>query len=210
MRKSDPKEDLLPPMLPPPASIPPEVPEPPRSILLRFFVWLLSFFPHRTIYRDTEKYLTRYYLLGGARTNGSTDHKWLPFNLFVHCFHSSDVPPAHNHPWTWARSLILWGSYRETRLLDSPIKLRPTLTSLDIEYWRTWLTEIYKPGDINRIDRDTYHYVELLDDEVWTLFLVGKNVQGWGFLTENGHVRARDWINRNKPSTSGVDVVDDD
>lgn len=164
-----------------------------RTFVLR----LLSFLPHTVIYRAPgEKYLTRYYLLGGPRTKGTTNHRWFPFNLFLHCFHLSDDPPAHNHPWAWARSLILAGSYRETRLLAS----LP---------WRSWLTETYRPGDINRIDQDTYHFVELQTKEVWTLFLVGRNVQSWGFLTTKGHVRARDWINRDKPSTAGEDVVDD-
>lgn len=157
-----------------------------------FILWLLSFLPHRTIWRGEEKYLTRYYLLGGPRTVGSTEHKWLPFNLFLHCFHASDEKPAHNHPWTWARSLILKGSYRETRLFDF------TSTSM-------WLAQTYSPGDVNRIDADTYHYVELLDGPVWTLFLVGRVTQRWGFLTEDGHVDAVTFIHSRQGPNVSVD-----
>ena len=141
------------------------------EVIRTFLLWLLSFFPQRTIMRNGEKYLTRYYLLGGPRTGARSTIR-LPFNLFVHCFHASDDPPAHNHPWTWARSLILAGEYREMRLLELD---RAQLST-------AWISRRFGPGAVNRIDADTYHYVTLLTPEVWTLFLVGKNVQDWEFL----------------------------
>jgi len=143
--------------------------------------WLLNFLPHRTIMRGEERYLTRWYLLGAPRTDkqGKAKRHWLPFNLFLHCFHASDEPPAHNHPWDWARSLILKGAYDEVRLV--PVEQ-------DSPPWTGQVYRRYRPGSINRIDHDTFHYVTLLTPEVWTLFCVGRNVSGWGFITPEGEV----------------------
>lgn len=141
--------------------------------------------PKHTIYRGAEKYLTRYWLLGGhdPKTN-STKHPDLPFNLFLHQFHASDLPPAHDHPWPWSRSLILQGSYVETRKQAGDYYERRT----------------FKPGDVNDIDSSTRHYVTLQTPEVWTLFLVGRKDRPWGFWTKDGWVCARDFV--------GADVVD--
>jgi len=147
-------------------------------------LWLLNFLPHRTIMRGEEPYLSRYYLLGGPRTdkNGKAKRHWLPFNLFLHCFHASDEPPAHNHPWGWARSLILKGAYRESRLVGR-LQCGTEVT----------IHHTYHPGDINAIGHDTFHYVTLLTPEVWSLFLVGRNVSGWGFITPEGEVDEVKW-----------------
>lgn len=151
-----------------------------------------------TIYRGTEKYLTRYWLLGGhdPKTN-STKHPDLPFNLFLHCFHASDDPPAHDHPWPWARSLILQGSYVETRvrmITRGMMNARPAIDGV--------MKKTYRPGDVNDIDSSTRHYVTLQTPEVWTLFLVGQKDRPWGFWTPDGWVRACDFV--------GPDVVDDE
>jgi hypothetical protein len=129
---------------------------------------LLALLPHRTIYRNGEKYLTRYYLLGGKRRGW---RKLLPFNLYIHCFHASDEQPAHNHPWSWSRSLILRGSYREARVIGQLQGGGEVV-----------LHHTYGVGQVNCINADTWHYVTLQTPEVWTLFFAGPRVQCWGFI----------------------------
>lgn len=124
--------------------------------------------PHVDIYREPGVlYLRRYYLLGGPRLGPQP--WWRRWNLYLHCFFTSDEPTPHNHPWG-GYSLILRGSYWEYRLPGRGKRFRP--------------------GDVNYIAPDTFHYVTLLTDRVWTLFLSGPRTQDWGFMTDHGYV---DW-----------------
>lgn len=141
------------------------------------FEWLLDNIPHTTMCREGAiPYLTRWYLLG-KRKLGSRR----PFNLYLHCFHSSDESTPHNHPFSWSASLILKGTYLEFR--DGVCR---------------WL----RPGNINIIKRDDYHYVKLAHP-VWTLFLAGPRVGGWGFQTQDGYVDAQTYID-SKPGAKGT------
>ena len=137
-------------------------------MIYRFLTRWLSFI---VITRnDGRPYMTRFYLLGGPR---SMRHGWFQnFNLFLHCFHSSDDEgELHNHPWVWAASLILWGVYREERPNG---------------YLLFW------PGLVNVIKADDYHRVDLRTDRVWSLFLAGPRIdRPWGFINrETGRVRS--------------------
>lgn len=154
-----------------------------RALLLR----ALSLFPHFTIRRHGEPYLTRFWLLGGSTR--TTAHPFLPFNLFLHVIHQSDDPPAHNHPWGWARSLILYGRYWETRFVDC----------LGIDYP---LGREYGPGSVNAIGDETFHYLTLLTAEVWSLFLCGRKTKAWGFRDHDGFVLAADHVARTPGHTS--------
>lgn len=81
--------------------------------------------------------------------------------LYLHRFHRSDADRTlHNHPWGRSYSLILIGGYREERR-DS--------------------VHVRKPGSIVVIDHDTFHRVDLLHGEAWSLFLAGPVQQSWGF-----------------------------
>ena len=120
---------------------------------------------------DRRLYLSRYYLVGGPLSPRPFDRngkplpgvKWssLPHGLYLHHFHASDLPRLHNHPWRIASSLMLAGGYREFRLDEEPREVLP--------------------GDRTRLSRATYHRVELLAPEAWTLFAVGEFVGSWGF-----------------------------
>jgi hypothetical protein len=135
----------------------------------------------RVIYdRDgLQPYLSRYYLMGKPSMpdgspvfdvwgNPRPGAAWPKggAGIYLHRFHRGDSDPElHNHPWRWAVSLILAGGYREylrTRGDD--------VASRDV-----------KPGRVNAITADTFHRVELLDGECWSLFVAGPKVSGWGF-----------------------------
>jgi hypothetical protein len=134
-------------------------------------------------------------LLGGSPYD--TNHLWFPFNVFVHRFQASDGTDPHNHPWHWARALILWGSYREHRALYMP----PSI----------WIHQTFNPGDWNRLDDEIFHHVTLQTPEVWTLFICGrKHDRGWGFFSfARGRFElACDYLRTLKGASSNERVID--
>ncbi len=101
--------------------------------------------------------------------------------LFLHHFHRPDAEQhLHNHPWSWARALVLAGGYDEERLLDV-VSNAPHEMPLVITKERTvrrW----------NSLTGDDYHRVLRLHDDTWTLFLTGPRRDDWGFLVDGEHV----------------------
>lgn len=135
--------------------------------------------PERVIARDHIRpgrcYLRRYYLLGNPEAlakyfpQGSRPRwwqklfTWLP-TIYLHRFESSDADEElHNHPWT-ATSIILAGGYVEQFRSPNGVDRR-----------------VLRPGSVNRIGPNTFHRVLLIEEDCWSLIVVGKRVQGWGF-----------------------------
>ncbi len=153
-----------------------------EALLERVCIWISKRCQLRRITReDSTPYLDRYYLFGdpGALKYFPEDQRELrgiqklltrlPC-VYLHHFRASDSDDfPHNHPWC-ATSLILIGGYRETRLVDG--FQNKVFSSRD-----------YLPGQINRLTEDTFHRVDLFGDErpCWTLLVLGKKVQSWGF-----------------------------
>lgn len=77
----------------------------------------------------------------------------------------------HDHPWKKATSFVLTGGYLEVRRKDrkAPIEIRR------VEAW-----------SLNRLDGETFHRIDDVDDGTWTLFLAGDRFQEWGFLMDDG------------------------
>lgn len=116
--------------------------------------WLAAELPRYSIGKGSDVYLDRYDLL---------DTPW--FAVVLHCFRRGDADPElHNHPWRWALSMVLSGGYSEERVIRGSV------------YRRT-----VRPGRLNLIWADTYHRVDLLEGECWTLFVTGSKSQSWGF-----------------------------
>lgn len=78
---------------------------------------------------------------------------------------SDQSTSLHNHPWRFGLSVILYGGYQEERLVNGLIEIK----------------SLYA-GSINILLPETFHRVDLLDDECWTLIVKGRNIQDWGFL----------------------------
>lgn len=138
-----------------------------RRILIKFAKRLDS----RLIPRDdNQAYLWRGYLSGGDSD--------VEYSGFLHRFLSSDqIGEKHCHPWRESVSIILLGAYREfscegTDAPDGKKILSPQVT------------RDFFPGHKNLIKANTFHRVELLTPEVWTLFIHGSRVQPWGFVKE--------------------------
>lgn len=130
--------------------------------------WLTSRLPCRIISDDGRPYLERYYVgtLFGVR-------------FYLHRFVGSDPARGlHDHPWSWARSIILSGWYYEQR--------RDDVRSV---HW------------YNKLSGDTFHRVLLpvgngsygQPEHCWTLFFhKAEYVKPWGFWKTRP---ADPWIN---------------
>ena len=113
---------------------------------------------NKDIFRDdNELYLTRYYVI-------KKPFSWFP-GIYIHYFHSGDNDlELHDHPWSRSFSIILKGSYREEYRINNSVSSR-----------------ILSPGNINFVSGSKFHRVDLLDKQVWTLFISGPRVKDWGF-----------------------------
>lgn len=126
-------------------------------------------------------YLSRYYVFGApkmadgsppfdkygnlnpgerARINPTFD-----YGLYVHHFHKSDDDGApHSHPFKWGLSFVIAGGYYEERLIGDRIVRRKV-----------------PPLSFNFLNEKDFHRVDLIEEDAWTLFLVGPRVQSWFF-----------------------------
>ena len=116
---------------------------------------------------DNSEYLTRTLL---PRVAG---HR-----VVLHRIHRPDQDRhLHNHPWRTARFLIVSGGYVEERLVDGRVERR-----------------ILAPGDMNTLDAETFHRIDTIWPNTWTLGLLGDRVQDWGFLVDGSLVPHADYF----------------
>jgi hypothetical protein len=116
--------------------------------------------------RNGRPYLERYFAAGWSPTNTRSGPA-----IFLHHFVASDdADQVHSHPWGWSASLILAGGYREERCgPDNTIVARE-----------------YRPGDVNVLEADARHRIDLLAEDCWTVFLAGEYAQPWAFTPSCG------------------------
>ena len=124
--------------------------------------------PVRIIDIDGRPYLERYYL-----------GKALGLTFYLHRFVAADQDRhVHDHPWAWAFSLVLAGSYLE----EAVRWFTPACAWESRLVWRRW----WRP---NLIRGRSFHRIHQAKPETWTLFMHTRTVKGWGFLkpVEAGH-----------------------
>ena len=158
--------------------------------------------PLRIIADGQTPYLERYYLTSG-----------LGCRFYLHRFVASDPQRGwHDHPWTPAVSVVLWGEYGEERIRVSAKafaargRTEPTHLTVDHRIVR-W---------VNLLTRGTAHRVVVGDDwtplttaegldltpsyvscskECWSLFVHrDKYTTGWGFWTSAGVAKLYRWL----------------
>jgi hypothetical protein len=160
----------------------------------RLLLWITARLPEPRVIYDREgqsPYLSRWYLLWQRSDQDPVLHDQhierkaetpAPvFNLFLHQFHRSDDDGAlHSHPWSWAISLVLAGGYSEERRVGQSTVLRQTV----------------RPGRLNFLSHKTYHRVDLIEEDAWSLFLVGPKRGTWYFWDRERKARCqwRDFI----------------
>jgi hypothetical protein len=90
--------------------------------------------------------------------------------LFLHHIHRPDHDrDMHNHPWAWACSLILRGSYDEERPRPCHHAGECARTATRRVRW------------FNYISGEQLHRITKLHGDVWTLFFSGPRIAEWGF-----------------------------
>lgn len=149
----------------------------------------------RLILRQGEHpYLERYYL--GCLFG---------YTFYLHRFVAPDGDEAtHDHPWN-ALAICLAGGYTEERLKQ--------LGSRRPEQAIGWYPRVrtVAPGWVNPIGARTFHRIQQVKAETWTLFVHGPRRKGWGFLDrDNGRTTYRvsgevdtrtDWSKQPKGAT---------
>lgn len=154
-----------------------------------FLFWLTRRLEAPRVIYDREggtPYLSRWYLIGTRRSDDEdlkgqaaddeldADERRRPFKLFLHRFHRSDDDGAlHSHPWTWAVSFVLVAGYSEERRVGDDVIRRRV-----------------RPWTINFLRGADYHRVDLVEEDAWSLFLVGPKVSTWFFWDRNTKQRA--------------------
>ncbi len=147
----------------------------------RICEWIANHLPNfgeHTIYDANGKlYLRRIYLTPRRK---DSKKPWWP-GIFLHHFYRSDADRfPHNHPWQSSISIILAGGYTEHRYypeIDHPLIPDPVPEDF------RWTHRNITPISVNKIDKNTFHRVDLLDSEngAWSLFCAFEATQDWGF-----------------------------
>ena len=110
--------------------------------------------------RNDRPYLERYFAAGWSPTNRRSGPA-----IFLHHFVASDSNDVHSHPWGWSASLILVGGYREERCGPGG----------------QVIVREYHPGDVNVLEANDTHRIDLLSADCWTVFLAGQYEHAWAF-----------------------------
>lgn len=114
----------------------------------------------REIYRGKgELYLTRYYILESSL-----------LDIYIHKFHMSDYPVAHDHPW---------------HFISIPLKTGY------IEHFPDKTSIVRKPFIPTFRTKREFHWVEKIQNlpAPWTLFITFRRSRNWGFMTDD-----RGWV----------------
>lgn len=138
--------------------------------------------------------------------DGYMERYWLtPFdpdassNIRIHrILRSDDDRAMHDHPWP-STSVILKGGYWEVMPLrqDQDPKLDMILFTRE---WR-------QAGDVVQRNAYTRHRIVMPENqECWSMFIMGRYEQKWGFYTPEGKVYWRDYLNDYTSNTSSDPV----
>ncbi len=137
----------------------------------KLLYWLSARRPCRLIHSGNQRYLERYYL---GQLFGLT--------FYLHRFVAADGDRAlHDHPWRMCLGICLAGGYRERRL-----------RWLDPEKGLDCVIRQVRPGAFNWISASTFHQIESVRKETWTLFIHTRKIKQWGFIEKVGHSREGD------------------
>jgi len=125
-----------------------------------FLFWFTADKKCRLINRNpNEPYLERYYL---GTVRGVT--------FYLHRFVNKDADKeTHDHPWSWAASVVLCGSYVEEIVTALCPDRGPVVKERIVSFF-------------NWISATRFHRISTAKPETWTLFFHGKRVAHWGFL----------------------------
>ena len=129
-------------------------------MLNKLLFLLTARLPCRLIPIEDRPYLERYSL-----------GKLFGVTFYLHRFVGQDAERhVHDHPWEWARAIVLSGWYEEE-----------LVRALDINHG--WISQIRIIRWYNRITEGTFHRITHTAPGTWTLFFHGaREDRTWGFL----------------------------
>lgn len=141
-----------------------------------------------TPYFDLDGYMLRDWLFNGYPADREGDspeerdaakrHPNLPSIRIHHILREDLAEHPHDHPWRWARTIILRGWYREARHENGKV----------VHYTRL-------PGDTATLRFGEYHHIaEVSPGGVATMFIIGPYRGKWGFLVDGVKVAPRDYV----------------
>ncbi|HEX2879698.1 MAG TPA: hypothetical protein VHO25_09170 [Polyangiaceae bacterium] len=138
----------------------------------QFILWWASKLPMRAYGSESGTYLERY-VRRDNDPKSEEEVRRFTWNSYLHRFCRSDEDlDLHNHPWRWGFGIILWGGYIEERLMpDGSIRVKR-----------------FGPGAFNFVTRNTFHRVDLIRHECWTLFWTAPKQFDWGFWNRETRV----------------------
>lgn len=132
----------------------------------------------RTPYFNLIGYMNRYWLFNGYSDGPNLcpkRFKRLPSVRIHHILREDVGAHLHDHPWN-ARTIILKGWYKETRLIADPSQWTKRMIRRDFLRTR---------GETARIDFGEFHEItEVSYGGVWTLFICWDYLGKWGFLVD--------------------------
>ena len=167
------------------------------GLFWRLFAWVVSRRPiadyliarsQRTPYFHLAGYMERFWLFNGYSSDQSLPPEerrkakrfpWLPYSIRIHHILREDYARhLHDHPWN-ARTIILHGTYIESRLRRGSETLYEN-ERVQIKRSR---------GDTATLKVGEYHSIDMVSiGGVWTMFIVGDFIEDWGFLVEGKKV----------------------
>ncbi len=136
-------------------------------------------------YTHLDGYMDRFWLFNAYdKKNGVevTPIRWLPSVRVHHILRKDLDRHHHDHPWD-ARTIILDGWYRETRLEE--------------DYFGDLDNYVYDRarGDTAQVLYGQYHTItEVSEGGVWTMFITYGYRGTWGFLVDGVKVQWREYL----------------
>lgn len=135
-------------------------------MLRKYLYRITSSLPCRLIDIDGRPYLERYAMPAWLRKF----LKRFGVTAYLHRFVRGDSERhVHDHPWPWALSFVLCGSYIEERI-----------TGFDVD--KGWHSVMRRVRWFNYIKALDFHRITEPKPETWTLFIHGPRQKSWGFL----------------------------
>lgn len=128
-------------------------------MLNKLLFLLTANMPCRIIAIEGRPYLERYSV-----------GKIFGVSFYLHRFVGSDEErQVHDHPWAWAKAIILKGGYVEE-----------VVCALDLE--RGWISKTRYRRWYNDLGPHVFHRIVSPVPGTWTLFFHGERIKSWGFL----------------------------
>lgn len=145
---------------------------------MNLFLKLLIAVSRSTPYFNLDGYMERWWVL--------RPRWWLPVSIRLHhILRSDNERHLHDHPWPFL-SLILRGGYWE--VLPEDQGRHPRYDAVGKK--RRWCA----PGHLVFHRARDRHRLELRPGETcWTLFIIGRKSQHWGFYTSSGKIHWREY-----------------